>query len=70
MSALSVIVAVVVAVGLVGAVVQLPEILSHHINQPVQRARRVRALRRKLAFAALGIAAALAAAYAVVTGGG
>ena len=59
MSSLAAAAALVVVIGLIGVVVQLPEILSHHINQPAQRARRVRALRKKLA---IGVAAFLLAA--------
>lgn len=58
----------VLIVGLIGAVIQLPEILSHHINQPVQRARRVRALRRKLALAAVAVLAAALSLYWAVGG--
>ncbi len=45
----SVAVFVLVAVGVIGVLSELPKILSHHINQPVDRRRRERALRKKLA---------------------
>ncbi len=63
MATASVLAAVVVAVGMIGAVVELPKILSHHINQPVQRRERERALRRKLALWCSGAALAGGLAY-------
>ncbi len=39
----------VVAAGVIGVLSELPKILSHHINQPVERRRRERALRKKMA---------------------
>ncbi len=54
----------VLAIGAIGLVSELPKVLSHHINQPVQRRRREAALRRKLVKGiAIGFVA-LAIAYA------
>ena len=66
MTLLSIALGAVLLLGGIGIVLELPKILSHHINQPVQRRRRERALRRKLAWYVVAVWLLAGGLYAVL----
>lgn len=59
MGSMALVVVLLAVVGAIGLISELPKIVTHHINQPVERRRREQAARRTIAaiiFAAMAIA--------------